>query len=79
MKPAATGSGSITSHTGNQRVTARQIDHHKKFSYLDQIEGLAYYTMAGVENITLINENLGLLRWTFTPCLPIDDPNLIAS
>ena len=25
VKPAATGSGGTTSHTGNQRVTARQI------------------------------------------------------
>ena len=78
VKPAATGSGSITSHTGNQRVTARQIDHHKKFSYLDQIEGLAFYTMAGVENITLINEILDFSMDVYS-LSPIDDPNLIAS
>ena len=78
VKPAATGSSSATPHTGNQRVTARQIAHDKKIRNLHQIDGIAYYTMAGVENITLINENWVSSMDVYS-LSPIDDPNLIAS
>ena len=78
MKPAATGYGSTTSHTSNQQVTARQIAHYKKFRNLDQIEGIAYYTMAGVEHMTLINENTVPTMWVYS-LVSIDDPRLIKS
>ena len=77
-QPAKPGpSAEATNRSRVQQVTAQQIAHHSVFRDFDKIEGIAYYNMAGVENITLKSENPTMVA--VYSLLLSDDPYLISS
>ena len=65
-----------TDRPKQQKVVAQLIAHHSTFLDPDKIEGIAYYNVAGVENMTLRGDNPATMS---IYSLLTGDPHMISS